>query len=48
VGQSLGLKLAADQHWEVYLGKQLIGQLHDKDAGGLRPARWQRQWSLKA
>ena len=47
VGQSLGLKLAGDQHWEVSLGKQLIGQLHAKDAGGLRPARWQRQWSLK-
>lgn len=47
VGQSLGLKLSGDQHWEVYLGKQLIGQLHAKDAGGLRPARWQRQWSLR-
>lgn len=47
VGQSLGLKLAGGQHWEVSLGKQLIGHLHAKDAGGLRPARWQRRWSLK-
>ena len=47
VGQGLGLKLAGDQYWEVYLGKQLIGHLHAKDAGGLRPAHWQRQWLLK-
>ena len=47
VGQRVRLKTVGDHHWEVYLGKQLIGQLHTKDQGGLRPARWQRQWSLK-
>ena len=47
VGQSVGIKTVEDHHWEVYLGKQLIGQLHTKDPGGLRPARWQRKWSLK-
>lgn len=47
VGQRLGFKPAGEQQWEVYLGKQLIGQLHAKDAGGLRPAHWQRQESLK-
>ena len=47
VGQRLGLKRVGDQRWEVHLGKQPIGQLHSKDAGGMRPARWQRQWSLK-
>jgi putative transposase len=47
VCQSLGLKRSSDHHWQVYLGKQLIGQLHAEDVGGLRPARWQRHWSLK-
>ncbi len=47
VGQSLGLKWSSDHHWEVYLGRQLIGQLHAKDPGGLRPARWHRRWPLK-
>ena len=47
VGQSLGPKLAEDLHWEVSLGKQLIGQLHGKEAGGMRPARWQRKGALK-
>lgn len=47
VGQRLGFKPTGEQQGEVYLGKQLIGQLHSKDAGGLRPAHWQRQESLK-
>jgi transposase InsO family protein len=47
VGQTLGLKCAGLHQWEVFLGRQLIGQLHAHDAGGLRPARWLRQNSLK-
>jgi hypothetical protein len=49
VGQTLGLKQSVSQQYcNVYLGRQLIGQLHAGDAGGLRPARWQRDSSLKA
>ena len=47
VGQSLGLKLTQQPHWEVYLGNQLIGHLHPADVGGMRPAYWQRHQSLK-
>jgi hypothetical protein len=47
VGQTLGLKRAQLHHWEVFLGRQLIGQLHAHDPGGLRPARWLRQTPLK-
>jgi len=47
VAQTLGLKPTRPQHWEVYLGKQLIGHLHQTDAGGMRPARWRRHQSLK-
>jgi transposase InsO family protein len=47
VGQSLGLKLTRQEHWEVYLGKQLIGHLHQSDGGRMRPAHWQRLQSLK-
>lgn len=47
VGQTLGLKSAGPQQWEVFLGRQLIGQLHAHDPGGLRPARWLRQFPLK-
>jgi putative transposase len=47
VGQTLGLKCAGPYQWEVYLGRQIIGQLHARDPGGLRPARWLRQNSLK-
>jgi putative transposase len=47
VGQTLGLKRLTPDHWEVYLGKQIIGQLHGADPAGMRPARWQRHQVLK-
>lgn len=47
VGQIVGLKPASQSHWEVYLGKQLIGHLHQADPGGMRPAHWLRHQSLK-
>jgi len=47
VGQTVGLKRAELHHWEVFLGRQLIGQLHAHDPGGLRPARWLRQTPLE-
>lgn len=47
VGQTLGLKGAGPHQWEVFLGRQLIGHLHARDAGGLRPARWLRQTPFK-
>jgi putative transposase len=47
VGQHVGLKWSGDQQATVYLGQQLIGHLHARDVGGLRPAHWQRAWSLK-
>ena len=47
VGQTVGVKGAGPRQWEVYLGRQLIGQLHADDPGGLRPARWLRQSPLK-
>lgn len=46
-GERLGLKRTGAQQWEVYLGRQLIGHLFAQDRGGMRPARWQRRWSLK-
>lgn len=42
VGQTLGLKALTPDSWAVYLGSLLIGELHSKDAAGMRPARWQR------
>ncbi len=48
VGQTVGLKSAGSGHCEVFLGHQLIGQLHVQDPGGLRPAHWLRQTPLKA
>jgi hypothetical protein len=47
VGQRVGLKWSPEQHGPVYLGKQLIGHLYAQEAGGMRPAHWQRHWSLK-
>ncbi len=47
VGQTLGLKSTGVHQWEVYLGRQLIGQLHHQDSGGLRPARWLHPKLLK-
>lgn len=42
VGQTLALKTLTPQTWAVYCGQLLIGELHAKDATGMRPARWQR------
>lgn len=42
VGQSVGLQALGSGLQAVYLGKLLIGHLHDQDPGGLRPARWSR------
>jgi putative transposase len=43
VGQTVGLHPLEEHLWAVYLGKLLIGHLHDHDAGGMRPARWRRE-----
>ena len=43
VGQPVGLKPLDPGVQAVYLGKLLIGHLHQKDLGGMRPARWQRR-----
>lgn len=42
VGETLGLKALSPHHCAVYLGELLIGELHAKDAPGMRPAHWQR------
>lgn len=42
VGQTVGLKTLAVNWHAVYLGTLLIGHLHERDRGGLRPAHWQR------
>lgn len=42
VGQTVGLRALDSRLHAVYLGKLLIGHLHDSDLGGLRPARWLR------
>ena len=42
VGETIGLKALSAHHWAVYLGALLIGELHAKDAPGMRPAHWQR------
>jgi len=38
-GQTVGVKTLDNQSWEIYLGKQIIGELHSKDQTGLRPAK---------
>lgn len=43
VGQTVGLKPLDQRLHAVYLGKLLIGHLHQQDAGGMRPARWRRR-----
>jgi putative transposase len=43
VGQPVGLKPLDQNVQAVYLGKLLIGHLHQQDAGGMRPAHWQRR-----
>jgi hypothetical protein len=45
VGQSVGLKPLKPNMQAVYLGKLLIGHLHQQDAPGMRPAHWQRRQS---
>lgn len=42
VGQTVGLQPLETSLQAVYLGKLLIGHLHDLDLGGMRPARWNR------
>jgi putative transposase len=41
VGQTLGLKKRSAHHWQIFFGTLLIGELHAKDAAGMRPAHWQ-------
>jgi hypothetical protein len=43
VGQSVGLKPLKPNLQAVYLGKLLIGHLHQQDTPGMRPAHWQRR-----
>jgi putative transposase len=43
VGQSIGLKPLDPKVQALYLGKLLIGHLYQQDAGGMRPAHWQRR-----
>ena len=43
VGQPVGLKPVAADVWAIYLGKLLIGHLHERDRTGMRPARWRRR-----
>lgn len=43
VGQTVGLQVLGGRVQAVYLGKLLIGHLHELDAGGMRPAYWQRR-----
>lgn len=42
VGQTLALKALPPHAWAVYFGPLLIGELHARDAAGMRPARWHR------
>lgn len=43
VGESIGLKEGSPGVQKVYLGDLLIGELHEKDLGGMRPASWVRK-----
>jgi putative transposase len=42
VGQSVGLKALDASAYAVHLGPLLIGHLHERDPGGMRPAHWRR------
>ena len=42
VGQTAGLQPLENHLHAVHLGGLLIGHLHDRDPGGMRPARWNR------
>lgn len=41
-GQPIGLHRQQPGHYAVYFGRQHIGQLVESDAGGMRPARWDK------
>lgn len=43
VGESIGLKEGSAGVQKVYLGEQLIGELHEVDLGGMRPASWKQK-----
>jgi len=43
VGESMGLKEGSLGVQKVYLGDLLVGELHERDPGGMRPARWVRK-----
>jgi len=47
VGQWIGLKPAGLGQCEIYLGRQLLGVLHQLDPGGMRPAHVHRQAILQ-
>jgi putative transposase len=43
VGQMVGLQSLNPTSHAVYLGKLLIGHLHEQDVAGMRPAHWRRR-----
>ncbi len=43
VGQLVGLQPLQSDSYGVYLGHMLIGHLHQRDPGGMRPAHWRRR-----
>lgn len=47
VGQWIGLRPAGLGQCEIYLGRQLLGVLHQLDPGGMRPAHMHRQATLQ-
>jgi transposase InsO family protein len=48
VGHSVGLRPLVAERWEVYLGRLVIGELWERDEGGMRPAQYHRRpWSAR-
>lgn len=51
-GEHLGLRpqesAGSPPWWEVYLGAQLLGELHPLDRGGMRTAQWSSPWKPTA
>jgi putative transposase len=50
-GEHLGLckqEAVESLSWEVYLGTQLLGELHPSDRGGMRTAQWSSPWKPTA
>jgi transposase InsO family protein len=43
VGYPVSLKPTGEQKWEVYFGRLLIGELWERDIGGMRPAQYARR-----